>query len=132
MRVSRAPHIPASFFVFQKSHLFSDVNHTWQTEAPVVVAQWPEPYRSHVQTLNERKSREIRKCKRRSRDWSNAGLENAQTPCKRVVKPSELRRLTDFLWVRLRSVAIPSFDQPFRFQGRSNFRHSYARAGIAD
>jgi hypothetical protein len=52
---------------------------------------------------------------------SNAALKNAQTPCKRVVEPPKLSRLTDLFEVRVRFVAIPSFDRPFRLQGRSNF-----------
>jgi hypothetical protein len=74
----------------------------------------PDPYQSHVQTVNERKSRGILKRKRESRVWSNAALKNVQTLCKRVVKPLKLSRPTDFLGVRVRFVAIPSLDQPFR------------------
>ena len=54
----------------------------------------PDPYRSHVQTLNERKSRGILKCRPESRVWGNAALKNAQTLCKQGVLPLILSELT--------------------------------------
>ncbi len=55
----------------------------------------PEPYRSQIQTLNERKSRGILKRKAESGVWSNAGLKKPsdalQTGVLQLILPEPMR-----------------------------------------